>query len=665
MIRLLLLALLWLTGCQAKQTLTIDSTLSIFKTQANLEETMKKEFNETTYSIDSPYLVHDPYQNSPLSYLVMFETEEPSMIKYQVLGHTEQATLSYETNSYETTHQLTLIGLYPNESNTILLSATNEAGQTISHEMQIQTPPLPSDSLQVTLNQSTPLTHTTRLFLATDDTYKYLIDEYGDIRFIQNSTSGSITSLPNGNLLTYHGPYYFYYQQQLEEISYLGQVQKQLYIPGSGHHSLTLTPDGNYIINSSDKTDERYTEDHLYILDAQTGIPLQTINLRDYLDINRFKDTLPESVKGDLDDWFHLNYAMIDESDETVIASGRSQSMVVKLDPTTKQLKWILGAPDEVNEQLKPYLLTPIGENFTWFFAQHSSKVLEDLDQNPDTVDLILFDNHVDIGVFPRESYPDLNQYSRAVHYRINEREMTVEQIWSFGENLSPALTSTIISEVDYLPKTKSMLVLYGFIQLNQSMGGKLFEVSATDSNDILMEMTFNKEGINHIYAIDTLTFDELNLNYSFTNSNATSLAKENLMSFKEPLNLDNPTQTKSYDSSFLSTIELVDDVLYLDGYVEKAQITDSFALVLTNESHESFTYSIHSADCYAVKTIDELPTGLQNRLKKAVKKQTLVQFIDRTDLSNLEKGTYRLSFYLKSNDALVLYETDYSLKLH
>ena len=407
MIRLLLLALLWLTGCQAKQTLTIDSTLSIFKTQANLEETMKQEFNETTYSIDSPYLVHDPYQNSPLSYLVMFETEEPSMIKYQVLGHTEQATLSYETNSYETTHQLTLIGLYPNESNTILLSATNEAGQTISHEMQIQTPPLPSDSLQVTLNQSTPLTHTTRLFLATDDTYKYLIDEYGDIRFIQNSTSGSITSLPNGNLLTYHGPYYFYYQQQLEEISYLGQVQKQLYIPGSGHHSLTLTADGNYIINSSDKTDERYTEDHLYILDAQTGIPLQTINLRDYLDINRFKDTLPESVKGDLDDWFHLNYAMIDESDETVIASGRSQSMVVKLDPTTKQLKWILGAPDEVNEQLKPYLLTPIGENFTWFFAQHSSKVLEDLDQNPDTVDLILFDNHVDIGVFPRESYPD------------------------------------------------------------------------------------------------------------------------------------------------------------------------------------------------------------------------------------------------------------------
>lgn len=179
------------------------------------------------------------------------------------------------------------------------------------------------------------------------------------------------------------------------------------------------------------------------------------------------------------------------------------------------------------------------------------------------------------------------------------------------------------------------------------------------------MEMTFNKEGINHIYAIDTLTFDELNLNYSFTNSNATSLAKENLMSFKEPLNLDNPTQTKSYDSSFLSTIELVDDVLYLDGYIEKAQITDSFALVLTNESHESFTYSIHSADCYAVKTIDELPTGLQNRLKKAVKKQTLVQFIDRTDLSNLEKGTYRLSFYLKSNDALVLYETDYSLKLH
>ena len=56
------------------------------------------------------------------------------------------------------------------------------------------------------------------------------------------------------------------------------------------------------------------------------------------------------------------------------------------------------------------------------------------------TTDLILFDNHVDIGVFPRKFYPDLNQYSRAVHYRIHESDLTIEQLWSFGEEFDPPL---------------------------------------------------------------------------------------------------------------------------------------------------------------------------------------------------------------------------------
>ena len=243
----------------------------------------------------------------------------------------------------------------------IYLTTLNESGVESSYPLTIQTPPLPEDALSINVNQLNICSDHLLLkrgdwkwntLLITDDHYKYLIDESGEIRWIQTSTSGSITPLNNGHLLTYNGPYYFYYHQRLEEIDYLGQVHQQLYIPGSGHHSLSETTTGDYIINSSDKTSERFTEDVIYILDSKTGTVRTTINLRDYLDIHRFSETLP-AVTGDFNDWFHLNYAMLDESDQTIIASGRSQSIVVKLNPQKSEINWILGAHDEVNESLQ------------------------------------------------------------------------------------------------------------------------------------------------------------------------------------------------------------------------------------------------------------------------------------------------------------------------
>ena len=59
-----------------------------------------------------------------------------------------------------------------------------------------------------------------------------------------------------------------------------------MYIPGAGHHSLVETDGGDYLINASDKSNNRYIEDIIYLLDSNTGDVLETINLRDYLDVS-------------------------------------------------------------------------------------------------------------------------------------------------------------------------------------------------------------------------------------------------------------------------------------------------------------------------------------------------------------------------------------------
>ena len=69
------------------------------------------------------------------------------------------------------------------------------------------------------------------------------MDSKGFIRFRYTSKDGT--------LLTYDVPAFYYYHQALIERNYLGQILKQMYIPGAGHHSLVETDGGDYLINSS------------------------------------------------------------------------------------------------------------------------------------------------------------------------------------------------------------------------------------------------------------------------------------------------------------------------------------------------------------------------------------------------------------------------------
>lgn len=645
-----------LTGCEAT-SITIESTSPPLEVQHQLEQDWLIEFDAGNYTIENPYLLKDPYQNSPLSYLLMFKTEEEAIVSYEVVGHTPQLSFTYTSPTPTKEHFLILTGLYANEMNTIHLQATLETGEVLTHTLHLKTDPLPSQAIHPKVTQFKTNSEQTKLYLVSDDHYHYLIDEAGDIRWIQKASSGSVTPLKDGTLLTYDVPAFYYYHQALIERNYLGQILKQMYIPGAGHHSLVETDGGNYLINSSDKSNKRYIEDIIYLLDSNTGDVLETINLRDYLDVSRFEQTLPQAIKGDYNDWFHLNYAMMDSSDQSVIASGRSQSMVVKINPEKKEIKWILGAPDEVNESLQPYLLTPVNEPFSWPFAQHSAKVLPDLDQNPETTDLILFDNHVDIGVFPRKLYPDLNQYSRAVHYRIHESDLTIEQLWSFGEELNPPLFSSIISEVDYLPMNESMLVLFGFIQQGNQTGGKLFEVDAHDASSIVFEMELLAEGINHIYTSEALDMNDLNLTIEFTP--ISSLSSVNLNVQKETPLLPESFTKKRLDSSLIQTMTLTDSVLFFDAYLMKEQITDELTLVLTNVNEERYTYSISPTDCFLVTMDDSVPR-LPSSYKRALKKGNLYRVIDRTDLSLLPSDTYTVSFFTNQT----LYETSYKLHL-
>jgi arylsulfate sulfotransferase len=86
----------------------------------------------------------------------------------------------------------------------------------------------------------------------------------------------------------------------------------------------------------------------------------------------------------------------MDESDNSLIVSSPIQSAVVKFNTATKEIDWILSPPEGWDGEFSKYqlyLLTPIGANFEWQWGQHSAKIIPDTDGDPNTIDILLFDN--------------------------------------------------------------------------------------------------------------------------------------------------------------------------------------------------------------------------------------------------------------------------------
>lgn len=182
-----------------------------------------------------------------------------------------------------------------------------------------------------------------------------------------------------------------------------------------------------------------------------SGEIVNTWDLRESLDQDR------DVWTDNLTDCFHAKTITYDESDGTLIVSGRTQG-VVKL-TETNEVVWILAphrgwdtAGDGTNPA--PHLLQPLDASgapitdpevlsgdqnhpdFQWSWYQHAPKVTPD-------GSILLFDNG------DNRNYTEAETYSRAVEYEIDPEDRTVQQVWGYGESRGPETFAPIVSDVD------------------------------------------------------------------------------------------------------------------------------------------------------------------------------------------------------------------------
>ncbi|MBC1429283.1 aryl-sulfate sulfotransferase [Listeria seeligeri] len=471
--------------------------------QTAIEKQLKADSEDAT--LEKPYVKLNPYGTSPLTALLLFNTAEKMKITIEVEGENADTTIESEVNSeYTTEHEVAVLGLYADKTNTVKITAVTQDGKKTEKTITIQTDKLPSEmpTIDVKTSDTKKMEQTGNqlTFITPSTKYAYGVDSNGDVRWYSTKYNSHVfKELKNGHLL-----YLTKYDNAddtyslLLETDYLGKIyhaysmttEAESEQSGSSsksaiHHDAIELPSGNLLLTINDDT--KYMEDTMIEIDRQTGEVVKTIDLKDILPEEFYKDYKARS-DGKVD-WFHQNAIWYDESDDSIIISSRSQDTVMKIDYNSTKIKWILSDKEGWPASYKKYLLDPTGDDFKYPAGQHAVEILSDQDDNSDTVDILLYDNN---EVVTRGDEEESGKYSEAVQYRINEKTKKVEMVFSFGKELGEDYWTEIVGAARYMETTGNYLVNFGhrkdgkessIIEVNQA-GEVAFEMNLTSFPD-------------------------------------------------------------------------------------------------------------------------------------------------------------------------------------
>ncbi|MBP1971492.1 arylsulfate sulfotransferase [Virgibacillus natechei] len=465
--------------------------------QTKMEEEILANYNEGTYSFEDPFVKVDPYEVAPLTALVKFETEESMQISMTVEGKDSNGDMEKTFEEYQTAHEIPVLGLYADHENTVILEATNEGGETITTEVSMQTEGFPDDFLTTELVETAPEKMEEGLtFIIPSTRYVYAVDHNADVRWYSSLWNSHLFKrLDNGNVLYLTKEEGQDQYNEILEMDMLGKVFNS-YLVDIGeydatnvvHHDVIEFPNGNLLATTHD-TDSDYVEDEMTEIDRETGETVRNFSFRDIFPASFYEEY--DSVNAEDGDWFHQNTVAFDESDNTLLITSRHQDLNMKMSYPDGEIKWLLAAHEEWPEEFEQYLLEPVND-VKFPGAPHAIMLMPDQDGNDNTNDYLLFDNNMSIIRADEDVSGD---YSRAIQYRINEEEKTVEEVWSYGEERGTSFYSNIVGDADYLYNTGNRLITSGHIEVEEDEDARIsriVEVTGEDNAEVVYEIVIS-----------------------------------------------------------------------------------------------------------------------------------------------------------------------------
>ena len=609
----------------------IDLTASLVTKQNAIEKTIKTN----GYTIDNPKVLLDPYNASPLTALILFETEEEVSPKVTIEGKDKLTTIETEF-AKNTKHYLPIYGLYADYNNKVDISYTLSDGKKITKQVEIQTDKLPDDFVLPTSvkKDSSKLTNDLYFFTPSSKGYTCAYDVNGDVRwYLSNNAVWDNTRLKNGHMMVsterlVNSPYYM---TGLYEIDLLGHIYNEYSLKGGYHHDYFELPNGNLLVASDDFNNEAGTvEDYIVELDRTTGNIVKTWDLKDVLNMEDGKSENWSNY-----DWFHNNSVWYDESTNSITLSGRHQDAVINIDYTSGKLNWIIGDSTNWSSEYQKYFFTPVGKDFEWQWSQHAAMI------TPEGY-VFIFDNGNNKSKDSSKYVEASNSYSRGVMYKIDTDKMTIEQVYEYGKERGSSFYSPYISDVDYLEKNHYLIHSGGIVYVdgknsNQPAG---FSSNTTLKSDTV-EVLNDKVIFEIVLPTNNYRVEKLSL---YTENDYENILGKRLGSLGE-------TKVSKKDNKFIKTVEIDEDYnkrnitltneedrLVISGKFKKGENV-SFILRkgFTNNYYDQIiSKKPYTALCVDIFTEEETNEGIN-----------ITRYINKEGLS----GKY--SIYIKINDKI------------
>lgn len=469
--------------------------------QSEKEKKYQNLLKSGEYTEDNIYVQLDPYDASPLSALLLFQTEDAMTVDISVAGKDEATTIKNSFDDYTTDHSVPILGLYSDTENEVTVTLTDESGNSMEKKVTIKTGTLAKSIANIEVKEA----DTTKMelgdseltFVVPSTKRAYAFDANGDVRWYSTRYNSHIfKELDNGNLLyltkesndadTYN---------VLLETDYLGKIYHRYDFSSSSaandtgksegemtviHHDGIELPSGNFLLTVNDGSN--YIEDTMIELNRETGEIEKTIDLKDILPEAFYEDYDSTSREDGKVDWFHQNSVEYDEADDSIIISGRHQDTIMKIDYSTNEIKWIMGDSSGWPDSYQKYFLKG---DVKASGGQHAAIVLSDQDENDETTDILYYDNNISVTRGDEETS---EQYSEARQVRINEAEMTIEEVWTFGEDLGEDYYTKIIGSARYLSNTGNRLVNFGYRDEGQT--SSIMEVTEEGETVLNVDLT-------------------------------------------------------------------------------------------------------------------------------------------------------------------------------
>ena len=371
--------------------------------QEAVEEQIEEEKNSKVYTEDQMLIKENPYGTNTLSLYVYFTTEELVSVSYTVSVEDESIDDFSQTpageDDFDTEHEFQVLGVIPEESNTITFTLTKEDGSVETRSYVHEMGELSGEE-ELKLQQTKEAEEGERI---TDGLYVILGNDSDEEDFMYYYDSSGILRgeipligyrshrlLFQNNLM-----YYSISESNLAAVNALGKVE-EIYDTGkySLHHDYAFDDEGNLLVLATD-TESESVEDQIIKIDTLTGEISCVLDLEDIFSDYKEKCTVDED--GELD-WMHINTIQWVGEDRVLLSSRETSTILMLTDIYgSPQVEYMIGEESFWTGTGYEDLLLEKDEStgsFSNTGGQHSITYVEDESLDEGEYYLYLFNNN-------------------------------------------------------------------------------------------------------------------------------------------------------------------------------------------------------------------------------------------------------------------------------